>query len=333
MESNIPISIIIPLYNKEQYFERCFNSVAAQTYANIECFIIDDCSTDNSATQAEQLIRNYKGFIQFNLIKHIQNGGLSASRNTGIENAKGEYLFFLDADDEITPNCVNVLVALVEKYPGVDMVQGNRITRIVEEGDILKTKQGELPEFVKDNLTIKKKYSRFIPSTSWNKLVNKKFVLDNNLFFKKGIIHEDTHWKLLFLKKIETFAFSNEVTYIFYKVPDSIMSNKNLYPSISSRLIIAEEILNNLDIDLFDEQLIMARDLLHEQKKRITSDIKYSSLMPKYAFLLKKMPKSIFFVFLPARVLAKRLKIQLHLVLLNFFGERRVERIKSTIRR
>lgn len=119
------ISVIVPIYNVENYILECLQSVAAQTKTkNVECILVDDCGTDNSVKVAEQFISDYKGDISFALFHHSENKGLSAARNTGIKNARGKYLFFLDSDDTIKPYCLDELFALAEKYHA-DMVQGS----------------------------------------------------------------------------------------------------------------------------------------------------------------------------------------------------------------
>lgn len=119
------ISVIVPIYNVENYILECLQSVAAQTKTkNVECILVDDCGTDNSVKVAEQFISAYKGDISFALFHHSENKGLSAARNTGIKNARGKYLFFLDSDDTIKPYCLDELFALAEKYHA-DMVQGS----------------------------------------------------------------------------------------------------------------------------------------------------------------------------------------------------------------
>ena len=294
MENNFFVTIAIPLYNKEQYIERCFNSVAKQTYKNIECIIVEDCSTDNSMRIAEQLIANYIGPIKFLLIKHEQNEGLSVSRNTGIFNSKGDYIFFLDADDEITENCISSLVALAEKYPGVDMVQGGIIQRPfkTESWNI----KGKLKEYVKDNNNIKKYYNS-IPVFSWNKLTRKEFIIQNNLYFKKGLVHEDFHWKYFWIKYIVSFAFTAENTYIYYTyIPNSIMSNNNLSSSISTYLTIVEDMLLNLDFDILERQILYIHDLLKQQKNKILYDELYSSFIPRYKVLYRKINSRRFFL-------------------------------------
>jgi len=289
MENNIFVTIAIPLYNKEQYIERCFNSVAKQIYKNIECIIVEDCSTDNSMKIVEQLIVNYTGPIKFILIKHEQNEGLSVSRNTGIFNSKGDYIFFLDADDEITEICISSLVALVEKYPGVDMVQGGIIQRPWHAEHL--NPKGKFPEIVNGNLNIKKKCYKNMPQTTWNKLVRKEFIVNNNLYFKKGLVHEDGHWRFFFNKKIESLAITDKETYIYYTVPKSIMTNPNLFMSINTHLTIAEDMLDNLDIDQIEEQLQIIYNLLNFSKKRILSDEKYISLIPRCEALIARLPK------------------------------------------
>lgn len=120
------ISIIVPVFNVEQYIKECFDSIAAQTYkGDIECIFVDDCGQDDSVAILEQLITEYHGPIQFSIVHHEHNKGLSGARNTGIRQAKGDYLYFLDSDDTITPDCIEKLGMLAEKYPGVEMVQGS----------------------------------------------------------------------------------------------------------------------------------------------------------------------------------------------------------------
>ena len=105
------ISVIIPLYNKEHYIEDTIKSVLAQTYSNWEAIIIDDGSTDSSAQIAQSFndprIRFYKQ----------TNQGVSRTRNRGIELATGEYIAFLDADDQWMPNYLHTMNSLAEQYP------------------------------------------------------------------------------------------------------------------------------------------------------------------------------------------------------------------------
>lgn len=90
------VTVVIPLYNEERFIEDCIESVKKQTYKNLECLIINDCSSDNSVGIAKKFI---EGDSRFRIIDHDKNCGLSQARNTGIDNAKGQYICFLDSDD------------------------------------------------------------------------------------------------------------------------------------------------------------------------------------------------------------------------------------------
>ena len=101
------ISIIVPVYNVEQYIKECFGSISTQTYkGEMECIFVDDCGQDNSVTMLNNLIKDYQGLIKFRIIHHDHNKGLSGARNTGILHATGDYLYFIDSDDTITPDCI-----------------------------------------------------------------------------------------------------------------------------------------------------------------------------------------------------------------------------------
>lgn len=105
-------SVIIPLYNKENYIKATLNSVVLQTFANFEIIIIDDVSTDNSLISAQQINDE-----RIHIISHPVNKGLSASRNTGIKKAKAEIIAFLDADDLWKPDFLEKIHQLVLQYP------------------------------------------------------------------------------------------------------------------------------------------------------------------------------------------------------------------------
>ena len=122
------LSIIIPVYNVAPYIANCLRSVMEQSYDDsMECIVVDDCGKDDSIAIAERLINEYEGSIFFEIVHHDQNRGLSASRNTGLTHAKGEYIFFLDSDDEITEDCIEKMMAVVMKDPAVELVQGTYI--------------------------------------------------------------------------------------------------------------------------------------------------------------------------------------------------------------
>ena len=251
------VSVIVPVYNVAKYIERCFDSIASQSYPSkdIECIFVDDCGLDNSIELLQQKLDSYSGGIDFWIIKHDKNKGLSAARNSGTKAASGEYIYYLDSDDEITNNCINYLVELSKKYRDVDIVQGNTIIYPKSKPgsnwrDIL---QSNFPEYSNDNLWIKERFfeSPRIPVNAWNKLIRKDFLFKNNLFFQEGIIYEDELWMFFVAKKVSDIAFSEEYCYVHYFVPGSIMqSGKSSFDNIRSALIIIKEMSKNIDREL-----------------------------------------------------------------------------------
>ena len=110
--TNDLISIIVPVYNVEKYLERCVDSLVNQTYQNIEIILVDDCSTDNSGAICDALSKKDD---RIKVIHRPVNGGLGYTRNTGIENASGDYLMLVDSDDYIDLNtCKKTLNTLKE---------------------------------------------------------------------------------------------------------------------------------------------------------------------------------------------------------------------------
>ncbi|MCW0484119.1 glycosyltransferase family 2 protein [Gaoshiqia sediminis] len=243
------VSIIVPVYKVEEYIQRCFDSIKNQTYTTIECIFVDDCSPDNCYEILKQQIAEYSGWIDFKILRHEQNKGLSGARNTGTLAATGEYIYYLDSDDEITPDCIDTLVKLARKYPGVEMVQGNTKTIPQPEVDWRNIKSKGFPEYVADHLWIKKHcFSEpRIPVNAWNKLIKIDFLIENKLIFKEGIIHEDEHWMFFVSKYLHRITFSKNYGYLHYIVPGSIMQTGSDNKSILAWLTIIQDWTNNFD--------------------------------------------------------------------------------------
>lgn len=109
------VSVIIPVYQISDYIERCIHSVMAQGYPDIECVIVDDATRDDSIVKCKSLISDYDGNILFKIVHHKTNRGLSAARNTGTRESTGEYIFYLDGDEELMSDCIKKLVTNTEQ--------------------------------------------------------------------------------------------------------------------------------------------------------------------------------------------------------------------------
>lgn len=220
------VSIIIPAHNVEKYIERCIQSVMHQTYNNIECIIVDDCSTDDTANICKRLINNYQGTVSFTLIEHKNSKGPSGARNSGTDAATGEYIFYLDSDDEITYKCISLLCNIAKKHPHAEIIQGCTIAE--KNREYYSLNRYNTINNIDDNEWIRKEYFRTdkcFPADVWNKLIQKKFLVENNIRFKEGIIHEDQLWSYNVITKLQHIYFLHENTYIHYSVPQSIMTS------------------------------------------------------------------------------------------------------------
>lgn len=216
------VSIIIPVYNVSDYIERCLNSVMVQTYTNLECVIVDDCTPDDSVEKCERVIAEYNGPIKFKILRHEHNRGLSAARNTGTAAATGEYVFYLDSDDWISDDCIQRMVNVVNQDDNIEMVMGG-IERVGDENQW----NHFLSEGIYTSDFIEYACQYKIYTMAWNKLIKKDFLKKNNLFFKEGLLHEDVLWNIqvaCFLKKMAAIDYK---TYFYRIRENSIQTNKS----------------------------------------------------------------------------------------------------------
>lgn len=216
------VSIIIPVYNVEKYVGAALTSALGQSCKDIEVIVVDDCGTDGSMKVVEEIA---EGNPYASILHHERNRGLSAGRNTGIQAAKGDWLYFFDSDDILAPDCVNNLVTLAEAYPDADMIVGQYDE--FKEGEAYHparwTQQGGI--YAGD--AIGAYMEGKIPTTAWNKLVRKDFLLKNNLLFVEGLVHEDALWSFETLCLAKKVVVSDAVTYHYLQRPGSLDKQKN----------------------------------------------------------------------------------------------------------
>lgn len=221
------ISVIIPVYRVENYIKKCLTSVISQSYkGTVECIVVDDCGGDKSWDIVEDFVNGYKGNVFFRLIRHPYNMGVSAARNTGIKSAVGKYLFFLDSDDTITDDCLEKLSDPLREYP-YDFVFGNHndissypisTPFVMSEGAIF------------DSKLIKKNFRDGWYILVWNKLINRDFIIRNNLYFEQGLIHEDELWCFQLACVANSMYVIKDKTYNYvWDNPNSITSDRYSY--------------------------------------------------------------------------------------------------------
>lgn len=189
-QNNPLVSVIVPVYNVEQYLDECLNSIRQQTYKNLEIIVIEDCSTDDSLN----ILTKHLEDDRVKLIKHKKNSGLSAARNTGIDAAQGEFLIFVDSDDLVHVS----LIELCVKYAIVN--DADLITydfKAFEDGIELSL-QLDLSD-VNHSKVLEQREAYFDQQHfAWLKFIKANLVKSKKLYFPMGLYYEDWpfHWEL-----------------------------------------------------------------------------------------------------------------------------------------
>lgn len=185
------LSIIVPVYNVEKYLDRCIDSLVNQNIEDYEIIIINDGSTDNTKNISLEYANKYS-FIK---LINQNNKGLSVARNTGILNALGKYLMFIDSDDFIEKNCLSQLVECMEK-DNLDVGIAD-FKYINENNEVINNDLS--PIICEKVITGKEFFKRSLQKRRalmmvWKSVYRRELILDNLLFFLEGYNHEDEEW-------------------------------------------------------------------------------------------------------------------------------------------
>ena len=218
MEKLPLISVIVPVYNVEKYLNRCVNSIANQTYKNLEIILVDDGATDSSGKLCDQLASQDERIK----VIHKMNGGLSDARNVGLSNANGEYICFIDSDDWIEKNYVQYLYELMLdnscEIAGCSYRKCEDICKESESAISYESKvygKEEAMSLLIDNL---------IQQVVWNKLYKKSLIED--IAFAKGKYHEDEFWSYQVFARISKYVETSYIGYNYFQRADSIMGEQ-----------------------------------------------------------------------------------------------------------
>jgi glycosyltransferase involved in cell wall biosynthesis len=207
---SIKISVIIPVYNGEKYIKTCINNLLHQTYKDIEIIVIDDGSTDNSC----QMAKEYPVTVF-----HQENKGLSAARNAGMELATGDYIHFMDVDDEVNAEFYQKFASAIDRHDA-DVFCGGMLNEVVPHRTLLYNIEQVLIS-VKDKLSVTN-VGRW--GYVWRYVFRKKFLKERALQFEVGVLIEDLPFSL------QAVYFADKVV----TVPDAIYHYKKNEGSILS---------------------------------------------------------------------------------------------------
>lgn len=205
--NNTKISVIIPVFNVEQYIDKCVKSILDQTFSDFEIILIDDGSDDLSGKICDEYTFADKRIKAF----HKRNEGVSSARNLGLENANGEWITFVDPDDWIEKDCFKTILAQAEKNH-LDCIQYS-YKRINSQGTVFETNTNQtavlnLDEYIKTNaFTI----------CAWGSLFKKKIAIDNNIRFIKGLkLAEDQIFMLTIIASCKRMQRIPDMFYCYY---------------------------------------------------------------------------------------------------------------------
>ncbi len=207
------LSIIIPLYNCENYICQAIDSVICQKNVDYELIIIDDGSTDSSLKK----ITKYGDIVK---IISIPNSGASAARNVGLRESVGKYVMFLDADDFLnnTSVCSKVISVMESHKSQMGLFSYTYYNNSSGKYTHIKAYPDELTEMVDCNeLIYKLVFSGFFPASPCFRIIERDFLITNELYFKEGTTAEDIEWFTRLLVRIESFCVINDDSYIYRK--------------------------------------------------------------------------------------------------------------------
>ena len=244
------ISLVVPVYNVEKYIQRFLDSLIIQDYGylSVECIFVNDFTPDRSIEIINNMLSEYQGQIEFVIENLGFHQGLSAARNAGIRISRGDYILFLDSDDRLVPEAIRTFGNAINQYREshvIDFVLCNtfqcktkkNIMRFnFEECRLLDNSNEEVLSLM---------LTQDLSHTAWNKLVLRSFLIDNNIYFEDGLIHEDILWSYSLYNHAKKIIVNPKVTYIYEDNPDSIVntSSNNILNEINSRIIICNHLL------------------------------------------------------------------------------------------
>ena len=216
------ISIIVPIYNVQDFLKRCIDSLIVQTYQNLEILLIDDGSTDGCGKICDEYAKKYKNIKAF----HKVNGGLSDARNYGIQKATGSYIAFVDSDDFVNKDYCKILHKnLVENNADISICQFKK----VKEESILEDNQEEIISVYEGvdkqkNILNYSNGMNMVTTVAWNKLYKKE--LWDIIKYPKGKINEDEFVVHQLMHKSHKVVYTSLILYYYYQREDSIMNMK-----------------------------------------------------------------------------------------------------------
>lgn len=216
MINEILLSIIIPVYNTEKYLAKCLDSIVINKNKCLEIVIVDDGSTDGSAKICDMYAEKDNRIV----VIHTKNHGLSEARNKGINSAKGTFVTFVDSDDFWTDDFAKKeIIKIIRQYKDVvDVFQFPSYEYSEKYHKIIRDNVAFYNKINDDNII--KYYDSCLSNghlnvSAWSKICKKDFLVNNNLYFKKGITGEDSEWTIRMLRVLKRLKVLRKPYYAY----------------------------------------------------------------------------------------------------------------------
>ena len=248
------LSFIIPIYNVEKYLPQCVDSILSQTYTDFEVILVDDGSPDNSG----KLCDAYAQKDARVRVIHKPNGGLSDARNAGLDAAHGDYVIFVDSDDFWMKNdCLQQIMYVVEQNSECGFI-GFNCSYYYEDNQSF-TKWIAYHENIthpidKNTAMHALVASGTMPMSACLKVISKKMLQENHLYFKKGLLSEDIPWFIDLLEGCGKCMFVNQYIYAYRQNRVGSITTTGGERSFNSLLLILQQELDKLEERSFSAQ-------------------------------------------------------------------------------
>ena len=241
------VSVVVPVYNVEQYLQQCVDSLLKQTYKDIEIILVDDGSKDNSPAMCDDYSQKYPDMIK---TIHKANGGLGLARNTGMEYAKGEFVIFIDSDDYADEDLIERLVKSADKYNAQVVIGGFK--RVDSSGKILFKEEYQEQVYTGEDV-INKLFMRMLGSSPersdavrmsvWNALYSMKIIEECHARFpsERKLISEDIIFDSEFYPHVQRGVIISSTAYN-YRVNEQSLTGKYRPDRFEKVMVLYEEL-------------------------------------------------------------------------------------------
>ena len=216
-------SIVVPVYNVEEYIEKCINSILKQDYHDFEIIIVNDGSTDGSKDIIDEIAKKHPEIIK---VIHQKNKGLGGARNTGLEQARGEYVWFVDSDDTIRADALTVINCFLEKEQA-DLLAFD-LMDVDEQGNHLAKEKGITWEYKGVFSINEMPQILFVSPSACNKIFKRTLFEQDHIRFPEHVWFEDLFTIPKIYLHAKKIGYIDESLYLYLQRQGSIMKNSNI---------------------------------------------------------------------------------------------------------